>query len=192
MHTTCGIFSTMNNISKRELKPRFYVVFVRLMQQRQFWLFAAWTLEVLYCLPLRSWALWLRLVLGILLSAEITGKINALAFFLSFSVRQLWLELQWFCSLWECCCYCGVPLCQSSGVDNAIFRWMQCQSDIRMNARTPGFTLLPVIGFMDIRCGRFLLWNGMEVPFRLNNTLQYLQTEQITFTLIVVCAIWSS
>lgn len=117
MHTTCGIFSTMNNISKRELKPRFYVVFVRLMQQRQFWLFAAWTLEVLYCLPLRSWALWLRLVLGILLSAEITGKINALAFFLSFSVRQLWLELQWFCSLWECCCYCGVPLCQSSGVE---------------------------------------------------------------------------
>lgn len=76
--------------------------------------------------------------------------------------------------------------------DNAIFRWMQCQSDIRMNARTPGFTLLPVIGFMDIRCGRFLLWNGMEVPFRLNNTLQYLQTEQITFTLIVVCAIRSS
>lgn len=76
--------------------------------------------------------------------------------------------------------------------DNAIFRWMQCQSDIRMNARTPGFTLLPVIGFMDIRCGRFLLWNGMEVPFRLNTTLQYLQTEQITFTLIVVCAIRSS
>lgn len=38
-------------------------------------------------------------------------------FFLSFSMRQLWLELQWFCSLWECCCYCGVPLCQSSGVE---------------------------------------------------------------------------
>lgn len=50
--------------------------------------------------------------------------------------------------------------------DNAIFRWMQCQSDIHMNARTPGFTLLPVIGFMDIKCGRF--YYGMVWSFNLD------------------------